>query len=132
MAESRELDVSPERARLVVADALFTATGQSVLDRETAPRVELRRPLSVFDRCEVSASVEPLGGDRARVDASVAFDISEKRIDAVLMLTTSVVGIPFGIAWRGASIRGARRDAAATFAALWKAMADLTGSAAYR
>ncbi len=132
VVESRELDAPAERVERVLADALFTATGTRVLEREGAPHVELRRPRSVFDLCEVDATVTPLDEARSRVEATIAFDLSDGRIDLVIMLTSSVFGIPVSLAWRAASIRGARAYARATLDALWKALADLTASAAYR
>lgn len=133
VTEAREIDLGPDRARRVLPDALFTATGATVIDAESgSPRVELRRAMSVFDACTMTAAVEPIGEERSRIEATVTFDVSDARLDAVLMLTTSVVGIPVSLAWRAASIRSSRKYARATLDALWKALDDLTRGPVYR
>ena len=69
--------------------------------------------------------------DGSEVEATVTFDASSARIGATMWLFSSIVGIPAGLAWRGVSIRNARRFARNKLDALWTTISR-SGSDVYR
>ena len=122
VTDSRTFEMPLERVRLVLPDALATVTKLG----------GTRRRLSIFDRCELSAEATEGSEGGARVDATVTFEASDQRVGALVMITTSVIGIPLGVAWRQLSVREARAHARATLDALWRAIRELAPASVYR
>ena len=111
-------------------DAIVTIANVEPLREGDQWRAVLPKSASVFDVRELLVVVRP-HDDGSEVQATMTFDASEARLGAMMWLFSSIVGIPTGLAWRGISIRNARRFARSTFEKLWSAVSRTEG-AVYR
>lgn len=130
VTERREFSVPPVRLDAIVRDAIIAVTHVEPVREGDLWRAGLPKSASVFDMRELVVVVRP-HEDGSEVEATVSFDASSARIGATMWLFSSIVGIPAGLAWRGVSIRNARRFAKTTIGALWDAIARSEG-AVYR
>jgi len=130
VSERREISLPPARLDAVVRDAIIAVANVEPAREGDAWRAVLPKSASVFDTRALIVVVAPFD-DGSEVKATMTFDASPERIGATMWLFSSIVGIPAGLAWRGLSIRNARRYAHATFDGIWSQLARTEG-AVYR
>ena len=130
VSEGRVVALPPVRVDAIVRDAIVTVTNVEPVREGDLWRAVLPKNASVFDMRELVVVVRS-HDDGSEVQATMTFDASSARIGATMWLFSSIVGIPAGLAWRGISIRNARRFAHRTFEALWSVIARTDG-AVYR
>ncbi|HEX4514623.1 MAG TPA: hypothetical protein VH054_13825 [Polyangiaceae bacterium] len=130
VSERRELAVPSARLDAIVRDAIITVASAEPVRKGDLWHVVLPKSASVFDIRELIVVVRSLE-DASEVEATVTFDASSARIGATMWLFSSIVGIPAGLAWRGVSIRNARRFARTTLDALFSVI-ERTEGAVYR
>ena len=111
-------------------DAIVTIANAEPVREGDLWRAVLPKSVSVFDVRELVVVVRSRD-DGSDVEATVSFDASSARIGATMWLFSSIVGIPAGLAWRGVSIRNARRFAKSTLDALWTTISR-SGGDVYR
>ena len=120
----------PIRLEAIVHDAIVTIANVEPVREGDLWRAALPKSASVFDMRELVVVVRPQD-DGSEVEATVSFDASSARIGATMWLFSSIVGIPAGLAWRGMSIRNARRFAKSTLESLWTTISR-SGGDVYR
>jgi hypothetical protein len=130
VSERREIAMPPARVDAIVRDAIIAVSNVEPVREGDSWRATLPKTASVFDMRELVVVVRP-HDDGSEVEATVTFDASEARLGATMWLFSSIVGIPAGLAWRGISIRNARRFAQGTLATLWSTIAR-SGGDVYR
>jgi hypothetical protein len=93
----------------------------------------LHRRLSLYDRCEVVVTLTGEPDDiRSKVAVSIVFDASASRVEALMMSTTSLVGIPFGWGWRIQSLASSKRVARQLLETFWASLLPRLEQTAYR
>jgi hypothetical protein len=130
VTERREVSLPPARLDAIVRDAIIAVVNIEPVREGDAWRAVLPKSASVFDMRTLIVVVGPYD-DGSEVKATMTFDASPERIGATMWLFSSIIGIPAGLAWRGLSIRNARRYAHATFDGIWAAVSRNEG-AVYR
>ncbi len=116
----------PARLDAIVHDAIVTVSNVEPVREGDLWHVVLPTSASVFDMRELIVVVRPLD-EGSEVEATMTFDASSARIGATMWLFSSIVGIPAGLAWRGVSIRNARRFARTTLDTLFSVIERTEG-----
>jgi hypothetical protein len=130
VSERREIAIPPIRLDAIVRDAIVAVSNVEPVREGDLWRAALPKSASVFDMRELVVVVRP-HDEGSEVEATVTFDASSARLGATMWLFSSIVGIPAGLAWRGISIRNARRFARTTLDALWTTISR-SGGDVYR
>lgn len=131
---ARELARPRDELRDRIAPALSAALRADVInDSFYAWRSELSLPKCLFDACRVEASLSEIEG-RAACAMRIAFrfESTEMRLNQVLWLGMTLVGLPVAYAWRSVSIRQAKGYADRSLDALWAGLAEVDRHDVYR
>jgi len=122
--------IAAARLEAIVHDGIAAATGIEPKREGDAWRAVLPSSGSVFDIRALVVTIRP-HDDGSEIEATMKFDATVGRIGASIWLVSTIAGIPIALAWRGLSIRNAKRLERTTFDALWSFLARSEG-AVYR
>ena len=118
-SDVRTFSLPAARLDAIVRDAMHAVTGVEPERQGETWCCVLPPTKSVFDLRSLAVVVRARD-DGSEVETTMTFDASGDRLAATMWLFITIIGIPVGLAWRGISIRNARRFARQTFDALWK------------
>jgi hypothetical protein len=131
--DSREIERAASQLEDFVAEAFRTIVPDGTEQPTGTWRGTLSRRFSLYDRCEVVVTLTGAPEEmRSKVEISVAFEASPTRVEALMMSTTSIIGIPFGWGWRLQSMRASKKAARQLFEAFWRALLPRLEQVAYR